>query len=72
MCGGKLHLRRFMTGGNVVDYRIFNRLSREFSNKKISEGLFALEWAMEQKRQGITPPAGDQGRRSGKEGCHAV
>jgi hypothetical protein len=46
-----------------MDYRIFQRLSLEFYNKKISRELGVLEWAMEQKRQGITPPAWGRGGR---------
>jgi hypothetical protein len=70
MCGGKLHLRHERRQN--VDYRIFKRLSLEFFNKKISDGLFVLDWSEEQKRYGITPPAWDRDRYYRKGGRHAL
>jgi hypothetical protein len=40
-----------------MGYKIFKRLSQQFFNKKISRGVFLVDWKTEQKRQGITPPA---------------
>jgi hypothetical protein len=37
-----------------MNYKIFYLLIRRLVNKKISKGLFCLEWRDEQKRQGIT------------------
>jgi hypothetical protein len=70
MCGGKLYLRHDRR--QRADHRIFERLALEFYNKKISEGLFVLEWAMEQKRQGITPAAWDRDRYYRMGGRHAL
>jgi hypothetical protein len=40
------------------DFKIFYSLIRELRNEKISKGLFILQWAREQRRQGITPQRG--------------
>jgi hypothetical protein len=41
-----------------VDYKLFYLIARERAVGKTSRNRFILDWAHEQKRQGITPPAG--------------
>jgi hypothetical protein len=38
-----------------MNYKVFSSLIYQFQNKKISKGLFTLQWAEEQKRQGLIP-----------------
>jgi hypothetical protein len=41
-----------------MNYECFYGLIRRLAKKKISRERFVLEWAMEQKAQGITPQRG--------------
>ncbi|MDR1318272.1 MAG: hypothetical protein LBJ90_01490 [Treponema sp.] len=43
-----------------MDYKLFYLIARQRDLKIISRGLFVLDWAREQKRQGIKPPAWDR------------
>ena len=50
---GRRLRRRLIMGGIMVNYRPFYVLVRQFTNEKISKERFVLEWAMEQKAQGV-------------------
>jgi hypothetical protein len=45
-------------GGGKMNYKAFYLIIQRYANKKISRGLFELEWKWEQKAQGITPQRG--------------
>jgi hypothetical protein len=49
------------------EWGMFFRLVTEYYNKKISRGMFVIDWAILQERQGIAVPEWSYGIEMNKE-----